>query len=113
MYTNELVERKQFHYPPFHRLIHFTLKHRDRDIVNAGADEFTTHLKEKFGVRVLGPEFPVISRIKNLYHKNVLIKIERDASIHKVREIITTIKNNFEVRSDYKAVRITIDVDPM
>jgi primosomal protein N' (replication factor Y) len=113
MYNNELVERKQFHYPPFHRLIHFTLKHRDRDIVNAGSEEFANSLKEKFGARVLGPEFPVISRIKNLYHKNILIKIERDASVAKVREIVTTIKNHFEVKSTYKAVRITIDVDPM
>lgn len=113
MYNNELVERKQFHYPPFHRLIHFTLKHRDRDILNAGADEFTNNLKEKFGARVLGPEFPVISRIKNQYHKNALIKIEREASIVKVREIITEIKNNFKSFSSYKAVKITIDVDPM
>lgn len=113
MYNNELVERKQFHYPPFHRLIHFTLKHRDRDVVNAGADEFTNELKKKFGGRVLGPEFPVISRIKNQYHKNALVKIEREASIVKVREIISEIKNNFESFSNYKAVKITIDVDPM
>ncbi len=113
MYKNELVDRKQFNYPPFYRLIHFTLKHRDRDVLNAGADEFTNNLKEKFGARVLGPEFPVISRIKNQYHKNVLVKVEREAPIKKVREIITAIKNNFEVFSEYKAVRITIDVDPM
>lgn len=113
MYKNELVERKQFNYPPFYRLIHFTLKHRDKDILNAGAAEFTDELKKKFGNRVLGPEFPVISRIKNLYHKNVLIKIEREASIGKVREYITTIKNNFSAFSDYKSIRITTDVDPM
>lgn len=113
MYNNELVERKQFHYPPFHRLIHFTLKHRDRDVLNAGADEFTNELKKKFGSRVLGPEFPVISRIKNQYHKNTLVKIEREASIVKVREIISELKNNFESFSSYKAVKITIDVDPM
>ena len=113
MYNNEVVERKQFNYPPFYRLIHFTLKHRDRDVLNAGADEFTNNLKEKFGARVLGPEFPVISRIKNQYHKNVLIKIEREASIKSVRKIITALKNNFETFSSYKAVKIIIDVDPM
>ena len=113
MYKNELIERKQFNYPPFHRLIHFSLKHRDKDMLNAGASEFTNQLQQKFGPRVLGPEFPVISRIKNYYHKNVLLKIERDASITKVRELITEIKNNFEAFSEYKSVRITIDVDPM
>lgn len=113
MYKNELVERKQFNYPPFYRLIHFSLKHRDKDMLNAGASEFTYQLQQKFGKRVLGPEFPVISRIKNYYHKNVLLKIEREGSIGKTREIITEIKNNFESFSEYKSVRITIDVDPM
>jgi primosomal protein N' (replication factor Y) len=113
MYKNELVERKQFNYPPFYRLIHFSLKHRDKDMLNAGASEFTYQLQQKFGSRVLGPEFPVISRIKNYYHKNVLLKIEREGSIGKTREIITEIKNNFESFSEYKSVRITIDVDPM
>ncbi|MCB9360255.1 MAG: primosomal protein N' [Flavobacteriales bacterium] len=113
MYKNELVERKQFNYPPFYRLIHFSLKHRDKDMLNAGASEFTYQLQQKFGKRVLGPEFPVISRIKNYYHKNVLLKIEREGSIGKTREIITEIKNNFESFSEYKSVRITVDVDPM
>lgn len=112
MYNSELVERKQFNYPPFFRLIHFTLKHRDKDVLNAGSTEFTAELKKKFGSRVLGPEFPVVSRIKNMYHKNVLLKIEREASTIKVREIILDIKNNFESFSDYKSVRISIDVDP-
>lgn len=113
MYNNELIERKQFNYPPFHRLIHFSLKHRDKDMLNAGASEFTYQLQQKFGSRVLGPEFPVISRIKNYYHKNVLLKIEREGSISSTRKIITEIKNNFESFSEYKSVRITIDVDPM
>jgi len=113
MYNNELVERKQFNYPPFHRLIHFSLKHRNKDVLNAGASEFTHQLQQKFGSRVLGPEYPVISRIKNYYHKNVLLKVERDASIGSVRNLITDIKNNFEAFSEYKSVRITIDVDPM
>ncbi|WP_189765241.1 replication restart helicase PriA [Vicingus serpentipes] len=113
MYNNELIERKQFNYPPFHRLIHFSLKHRDKDMLNAGASEFTYQLQQKFGSRVLGPEFPVISRIKNYYHKNVLLKIEREGSISSTRKIITEIKNNFESFSEYKSVKITIDVDPM
>ncbi len=113
MYKNELIERKQFNYPPFYRLIHFTLKHKDRDVLNAGAADFAYHLQQKFGNRILGPEFPVIARIKNYYHKNIMLKVERTASISKCRELITEIKNNFESFGDYKAVKITIDVDPM
>jgi primosomal protein N' (replication factor Y) len=113
MYKNELIERKKFKYPPFYRLIYFSLKHKNRDVLNAGAEEFTEALKIKFGNRILGPEFPIISRIKNTYHKNIMLKIERDISIKKTRQLVMEVKNKFEVSSEYKSVRIAIDVDPM
>ncbi len=113
MYNDEIVQRKKFKYPPFQRIIHFTLKHRDKEVLNEGAREFTDALKIQFGERVLGPDFPVIARIKNLYHKNTMLKVEREISVNKTRELIMNIKNNFEAFSKYKSVRITIDVDPM
>lgn len=113
MYNYEVLQRKNFKYPPFYRIIHFALKHRDKDVLNAGAAEFADNLKIKFGDRILGPEYPVISRIKNLYQKEIIIKIEKTLSVVKTRAIIKTIKNNFEVNSLYKSIKITIDVDPM
>ena len=113
MYKDEIIQRKKFKYPPYQRIIYFTLKHRDRDVLNDGANEFTNALRAKFGNRVLGPEFPVISRIKNLYHKNTMLKVEREISTTKTRELVMEVKNQFEVFSKYKSVRITIDVDPI
>lgn len=113
MYKNEIIERKKFKYPPFQRIIHFTLKHRDREVLNDGAREFTDALKSKFGSRVLGPDFPVISRIKNLYLKNAMLKVEREISVKKTRELVMEVKNHFVAFSKYKSVRITVDVDPM
>ena len=113
MYNDELVQRKKFKYPPYQRIIHFTLKHRDRDVLNEGAREFTNNLIAQFGDRVLGPDFPVISRIKNQYIKNAMLKVERKISVTKTRELVMEVKNNFEATSQYKSVRITIDVDPM
>ncbi|MBI2281763.1 MAG: primosomal protein N' [Bacteroidetes bacterium] len=113
MYSYEILQRKNFHYPPFYRIIHFSLKHRDKDVLNAGAAEFANNLRIKFGDRILGPEYPVIARIKNLYQKEIIIKIEKSLSVVKTREIIKNLKNNFEVNSPYKSVKIIIDVDPM
>jgi len=113
MYNDELVQRKKFAYPPFFRLIHFSLSHKDKNILNAGADEFSTALKQSFGNRLLGPDFPSISRIKNKYHKNCLLKVERNLSISKTRTLILAAKNQFEAFSKYKSVRISIDVDVM
>ena len=113
MYNAELGQRKIFKYPPFQRIIHFTFKHKNKDILNEGAREFTNDLIAKFGSRVLGPDFPVISRIKNQYLKNSMLKVERNISVTKTRELIMEIKNNFEAFSKNKSVRIFIDVDPM
>ena len=113
MYKDEIVQRKKFKYPPYQRLVHFTLKHRDSNVLNEGAREFVLALKEKFGDRVLGPDFPVISRIKNQYIKNAMLKVEREISVKKTRQLVMEVKNHFEAFSEYKGVRITIDVDPM
>ncbi|PCJ27452.1 MAG: primosomal protein N' [Flavobacteriales bacterium] len=113
MYTDEVAQRRKFKYPPFQRLIHFTLKHRDSNVLNEGAREFVEALKTKFGTRVLGPDFPVISRIKNMYIKNAMLKVEREISVKETRKLVMEVKNLFEASSQYKSVRITIDVDPM
>jgi primosomal protein N' (replication factor Y) len=62
---------------------------------------------------VLGPEFPLVSRIRNLYHKNILLKIEREASVVQVKKIVTDLLVKFKSGSDYKSVRVQLDVDPM
>jgi len=112
MFTDEMQQRKKFNYPPYCRLISFTLKHKDQNKLNIGADEFTNTLKKKFGTRVLGPEYPVVSRVKNYYQKKVLIKIERKISVSKARDLILEVKHHFEAFSKYKSIRISIDVDP-
>ncbi len=113
MYTNQLLDRKNFNYPPFYRLIEITLIHKDINMVNASAKYLADELKHHFKKRVLGPEFPIVSRIRNLYHKNILLKIERDASVIQVKKILTNLLVQFKSGSDYKSVRVQIDVDPM
>lgn len=112
MYMNQLLDRKNFNYPPYYRLIELTLIHKDQNMVNASAKFLADELKGHFGKRVLGPEFPLVSRIRNLYHKNILLKIERDASVVQAKKIVSDLLINFK-NSDYKSVRVQIDVDPM
>jgi primosomal protein N' (replication factor Y) len=113
MYTQQLSDRKEFNYPPFYRLIEITVIHKDQDMVNASAKYLADELKHHFKKRVLGPEFPIVSRIRNLYHKNILLKIERDASVQQVKKILADILVQFKSGADYKSVRVNIDVDPM
>jgi primosomal protein N' (replication factor Y) len=113
MYTGQLLDRKNFNYPPYYRLIELTIIHKDVNMVNAAAKDLADALKKQFAKRVLGPEFPLVSRVRNLYHKNILLKVERDASVVKVKKIITELLVQFKSGTDYKAVRVQIDVDPM
>jgi primosomal protein N' (replication factor Y) len=113
MYTEQLLDRKNFNYPPFFRLIEITIIHRDVDMVNASSKYLADELKKHFKKRVLGPEFPIVSRIRNLYHKNILLKIEREASVVQVKKILSDLLIRFKTNSDYKSIRVQIDVDPM
>lgn len=113
MYTNQLMDRKNFNYPPYFRLIEVTVIHKDVDMVNASSKYLADALKKHFAKRVLGPEFPLVSRVRNLYHKNILLKIERDASVGQVKKILSELLMKFKSSDDYKSVRVQIDVDPM
>ncbi|MBA3706852.1 MAG: primosomal protein N', partial [Bacteroidetes bacterium] len=113
MYTQQLSDRKDFNYPPYYRLIEITLIHKEIEMVNASAKYLADELKRHFQKRVLGPEFPLVSRIRNLYHKNILLKIERDASVAQVKKIVNDLLVQFKTKSDYKSVRVQMDVDPM
>ncbi|MCK6648471.1 MAG: primosomal protein N' [Bacteroidia bacterium] len=113
MYTNQLLDRKNFHYPPYYRLIEITLIHKDLDLVNASSKFLADQLKLHFAKRVLGPEFPLVSRIRNLYHKNILLKVEREASVVQVKKILNEMITMFKNDKTFKPVRIQLDVDPM
>jgi len=113
MYQQELLERRNFLYPPFNRLIKLTLKHKNQTTLFNGTFELVKTLRNKLGSRVLGPETPYVSRINNQYLQNILIKIEREASPSKTKVIIKNHIDSLSSHSAYKSIRFTIDVDPI
>lgn len=112
-FRETLAERKQYHYPPYTRLIEVTVISKDPNEVNHLAAELFKLLKPQFGDYLLGPEFPLISRIKNQYHKHILVKSGRQDSSSAVRAGIFNAMN--ELQEAYKnwRYRIAIDVDPV
>ncbi|WP_254070765.1 primosomal protein N' [Pedobacter sp. L105] len=112
MYNDEIAERQQFHYPPFTRLIFINVKHRDANLLNAAAAHFAALLRAQLGNRVLGPEQPLVSRIRNYYIKQLIIKTEKSTSIQKVKAILKQTMADFNAEKTYKGVIMQIDVDP-
>ncbi len=111
MYNDQIEERHQYKYPPFYRIIKITGKHKDYNKVNDATLWFVKSLRTIFKENVLGPEFPPISRIRNQYHKNILIKIPQGQSLTKTKEAIKKIKISFSSIKEFSGVRILINVD--
>jgi primosomal protein N' (replication factor Y) len=113
LYLTEIEERKSFKYPPFYRIIQMDIKHRDAEKLYHQAEYLAVELRKHFGDRVIGPEYPLISRIRNFYIKSIMLKFERDTiSIVKVKAIIRDLIQEFQTTKLSKGCIVQPDVDP-
>ncbi|MNK50666.1 Primosomal protein N' [compost metagenome] len=112
MYADELEERRQFNYPPFSRLIFINVKHKDANVLNVASATLATNLRAQLGARVLGPEQPLVSRVRNYYIKQIILKIERTAAMQKVKTVLVDTIRDFNAQKDFRSVITQIDVDP-
>jgi len=113
LYFTEMEERRSFKYPPFYRIINLDIKHKDPDIVNHQANYIAVELRKYFGDRVIGPEFPLVGRIRNFYIKTIMLKFEKDGiSINKAKAIIREVITQFQTTKLSKGSIIQPDVDP-
>lgn len=111
MYKEQLYERQNFKYPPFYRLIKLTLKHRDFDKLKEGALWLYTVLAKSMPYPVLGPEEPAINRIRNEYIRTIMVKIPAQSNLGQAKIIVNKTRNSFEAIPQYRAIKMTINVD--
>ncbi len=113
MFCTQMEERQMFKYPPFVRLIYVYLRHKDNELLEHLADDMGTRLRAVFGDRVLGPDSPPVGRIHSLYIRKIMLKIERRASIEKVRQHLLAIQQQMQTMPIAKNLNIYYDVDPL
>lgn len=115
-YEREIEERRAFRYPPFVRLVYIYIKHREKVAADALAETYGTHLRAVFGdTRVAGPDAPPVGRVQNFFIRRLMLKIEADAPMSRVRELLTAIHTRL-AEARYEPLRrafIYYDVDPM
>jgi len=111
MYKEQLYERKIYYYPPFYRLIKLTLKHRDFEKLKEGSFWLYQVLQQNLTIPVLGPEEPAIGRIRNEYIRTILIKIPGETSLQGTKKTIQKILNSFDLVSQYRTIKVTVNVD--
>jgi primosomal protein N' (replication factor Y) (superfamily II helicase) len=89
-----------------------TFKHKMKDIVERGANQFANSLRNKYGNYIVGPAEPVIGRIRNLYLMDMLLKLPRDTRLigqckQDILHQIGVLRNE----RSFKSVVIVPDVD--
>ena len=113
MYKSQILERRNFKYPPFYRIVRIDLRHKKVDILNKGAFELGKILAETFGKNVLGPEYPIIPRIRNYYIKQIMVKIPKGKQLGDTKNLLHKKIEDFKDNSQFKSIRLSLDVDPL
>jgi primosomal protein N' (replication factor Y) len=113
MYNLQMEERELFKYPPLFRLISITFKHKKEETLRDMTHEYAALLREKLGNRVMGPDKPAVAKIQNLHIKKILLKIELNASLSALREILEQTQTHILNNQAFRYVLIQYDVDPV
>lgn len=112
MYETQCEMRKTYHYPPYYRLIEINVKHRNESTTQQAAETLSKLLRGILNKRIQGPNNPLINRVKNLYIKQIFIKIEPEISYQKVKEILQEHIDFLVSQAPFKATKISLDIDP-
>ena len=86
---------------------------RDPNEVNHLSQTLHTLLSAYFPGRLLGPEFPMVSRVRNEYYKRILVKVSRTAPPAQVREQIAEALARLQHDHRQWRYRTVVDVDPV
>jgi primosomal protein N' (replication factor Y) len=112
MYEFELENRKHFFYPPFSRIIHISLKHKQKETVDEAAAKLGEALHKELSNFVVGPAAPVVSRVRNQYLMELLIKLPLDSK--RLQQYKKVIRNHFNLllaEKRFRSVTMIADVD--
>ena len=113
MFEKQLSERVEYKYPPYVRLIKLTIKDKSLDKVNIACEWLDKVMRRSYKGDILGPVYPEISRVRNKYQKQFIIKLKDIDSINQFRTILNKTLISFDSISKYRSVRVLVDVDPL
>lgn len=107
-YKREINSRKELGLPPFVNIIRLMLRSRNEEKVMKASADLAAVIKDKMKtIRMLGPAPAVISKLKNQYRWNIVLKVKDiDREAPRLREVLGKIRRP-------SGVVVTVDVDPM
>ena len=112
-FQKEIPVRKQFAYPPYSRLLRIDMLHKDRIFLEAESLRLYNLLKPLFGANLLGPEYHLVPRVRNVYRMHFIIKLDKQVSPSYIRQQLPVRIQHYYENAPKKSLRIVMDVDPM
>lgn len=112
LFKDQMEERELFGYPPFTRLIRISFRHKIPSILDGACDQVAKELKSIFATRVFGPQYPPVRKIHDTFIKQIILKVEKKASVEKAKDLLNTVLKESLSGEVYRSIRISVDVDP-
>jgi primosomal protein N' (replication factor Y) len=112
-YDQQLSERMIFHYPPFYRLVYIYMKHRNVQVLEEFSELIGKHMREIFDQRILGPDLPPVAKVKELYIRKIVLKVENSLSQYKINDLLKSIQQAYCEHPRYRSMVMYYDIDPL
>jgi len=112
LFVNEDAQRQKFGYPPYTRLIKLTIKHKEYQAVHEAALSLQQKLYKRLAEKVIGPESPYVSKARNYYIKEILVKVDRNSPyLSGIKKFIKEQINEILTDKQFRSCIVQIDVD--
>lgn len=113
MVDAELPSRQEFGYPPFTRLVYMELNGPDAESLFVAASWVAKALRDQLGDRILGPQMPSVSRVKNLFRQQIMVKMSKSSdSPSRIKSYLWRMAEEVARQASFKGIRVSFDVDP-
>lgn len=112
-YEREIMERQEFGYPPFTRIIKISIRHKNVNQLDLAAKILYEIIAKDLKPLVYGPSIPKISRIRNYFCKEIMLKIPRqDLRINSIKHFLMNSMTFVSKQNGLGSTRFIVDVDP-
>jgi primosomal protein N' (replication factor Y) len=108
----QLQERHAFRYPPYTRLIMIVLRSRREDVLDRVAELYAAGLKAVLGDCVSNPVYPPVTRIRTLFVRKIMLKMDLSASVSATRKALETVHAEMQRNPLFRQIILHYDVDP-
>ncbi len=111
-FEQQLVERKEFAFPPYARLIAIYFKHTNDGILKQTVAAFKENVAPILGERLFGPFVPVVYRVQNKYITAFWVRTNKKDNLPDLKMFLLEQFAFLRTQPGWSGLDIIADVDP-